>query len=255
MADRQTLGRFVMNPQFTIITSTLNSASTLERCLESVASQTHTSFEHLIADGASRDDTLAIVERFRHSYPLRIVCSAPDSGLYQAWNRGVDAARGQWILFLGSDDFLLSPEALSDVSAAIHANRALTTYTFLFADTEAPHPQPNWATYRERRWNHWLRGVTDYPTSVFIASRLFQEGHRFDESYRICADHKFFAEHEFFRHSAYIPVPLISFQDGGISSNTNLLQLHYRERRRMLQELGRPRPFFTEWYYWLRSKS
>ena len=57
-------------PQFTLITSTLNSAATLERCLQSVASQTHENFEHIIADGASRDDTLAIVERYRTSYQI-----------------------------------------------------------------------------------------------------------------------------------------------------------------------------------------
>jgi glycosyltransferase involved in cell wall biosynthesis len=255
MVDRQTFGTLMSHvPQFTLITSTLNSSATLERCLDSVAAQTHPSFEHVIADGASSDDTLAIVERYQERYTLRLACSQPDTGLYQAWNRGVEKARGDWILFLGSDDFLLSPEALSRISTAILNNPAIQNHIFLFADTEAPHPQPDWATYCDNRWDHWLRGVTNYPTSVFIASQLFRQGHRFDESYRICADHKFFAEHDFFRNAAYIPVPLISFQKGGISSDTSLLRFHYRERRRMLHELGRPRPFFTEWYYWIRSR-
>ena len=240
-------------PQFTLITSTLNSAATLARCLESVAGQTHASFEHLIADGASSDDTLAVVERYQSRYPLRVACSQPDTGLYQAWNRGLEQARGHWILFLGSDDYLLSPDALSRIAAALRARPSLETSTFLYADTEAPYHQPDWLTYREHRWSHWLRGVTDYPTSVFISARLIRQGHRFDESYRICADHKFFAEHDLFRNSAYIPVPLISFQKGGISSNNSFERLHYRERRRMLHELGRSRPFFTEWYYWLRA--
>jgi len=241
-------------PLFTIITSTLNSAATLERCLDTVAAQTHGNFEHLIADGASTDETLAIATRFQSRYPLRIVCSQRDSGLYQAWNRAIAHARGTWIFFLGSDDFLLSPDALRLIDHSLQANPSFATLTFLYGDTVAPHEQPDWSTYREHPLWHRLRGVTDYPTSVFIASRLFQQGHRFDESYRICADHKFFAEHDFFRHSAYIPVPLISFQSGGISSNDNYERLHYQERRRMLHELGRPRPFFTEWYYWLRSR-
>jgi glycosyltransferase involved in cell wall biosynthesis len=241
-------------PLFTLITSTLNSAATLERCLDSVAAQTWPSFEHLIADGASTDATLAIMERYVPRYPIRLACSQPDTGLYQAWNRGIKQARGHWILFLGSDDYLLSSDALSRIATAIQADPGMAQRTFLFADTEAPHPQPDWATFRERHWNHWLRGVTDYPTSVFIASQLFQQGHRFDESYKICADHKFFAEHHFFQHASYIPVPLIAFQKGGISSNSNFEKLHYQERRRMLHELGRPRPSFTEWYYWLRAK-
>jgi glycosyltransferase involved in cell wall biosynthesis len=241
-------------PQFTLITSTLNSAATLERCLDSVAAQTHTNFEHLIADGASSDATLAIVERYAHRYPLRLACSQPDSGLYQAWNRGIEQARGQWIFFLGSDDYLLSPDALGSIAAAIAVDPTLAQRRFLYGDTEAPHPQPHWPSYRDERWLHLLRGVTDYPTSVFISAHLFQQGYRFDESYRICADHKFFAEHHFFQHAAYIPVLLIAFQAGGISSSRNFEQLHYRERRRMLKELGRPRPMLTEWYYWLRAK-
>lgn len=261
-------------PLFTLITSTLNSAATLERCLKSVAAQLGSGvdtsaqeplaaphqaplFEHLIADGASSDATLEIVERYRDIYgdrcPLRLACSAPDSGLYQAWNRGIEQARGQWILFLGSDDFLIAPDGLSRVAAAIVADPSLAGHSFLYADTEAPHPQPDWATYRENRWLQRLRGATNYPTSVFIAARLFQQGARFDESYRICADHKFFAEHGFFATAAYLPIPLIAFQAGGISSNRDFGRLHYRERRRMLQELGRPRPFFSEWYYWLRA--
>lgn len=240
-------------PQFSLITSTLNSAATLERCLESVAAQRGASFEHLIADGGSSDATLALVEQYSRRYPLRLACSAPDSGLYQAWNRGIEQAQGDWVLFLGSDDYLLSADALTNIASAINADPRLAQRRFVYADTQATHPQPDWSAHRERRLRHWLRGVTDFPTSVFIAARLFRQGHRFDETYRICADHKFFAQHRFFEDAAYIPVPLIAFQAGGISSRPDFGRLHYQERRRMLRELGRPRPLFTEWYYWLRS--
>ena len=242
-------------PLFSLITSTLNSASTLERCLDSVAGQRGASFEHLIADGGSSDATLSIVERHTRRYPLRLACSAPDSGLYQAWNRGIEQAQGDWILFLGSDDYLLTDDALSRIASAIQADPQMAQRRFLYADTQAPHAQPDWSAHREKRLRYWLRGVTEFPTSVFIAARLFHEGHRFDESYRICADHKFFAEHRFFEDAAYIPVPLIAFQAGGISSRRDFGRLHYQERRRMLRELGRSRPLLTEWYYWLRSHS
>lgn len=241
-------------PLFTIITSTLNSAVTLERCLKSVAAQHGVHFEHLVADGASTDLTLTIVNRYLNRYPLHVACSEPDTGLYQAWNRAVQHARGQWVLFLGSDDYLLSSDALSRVAAAIVANPSLSQCNFLFTDTQASHHQPDWATYQENPFRNWLRGATEYPTSVFISARLFQQGFSFDESYRICADHKFFAEHRFFESACYIPVPLISFQKGGISSSPNYERLHYLERRRMLRELGRSRPLFTEWYYWLRAR-
>lgn len=241
------------SPQFTLITSTLNSGATLERCLRSVAGQTNASFEHLIADGASSDDTLAIVERYSQRYSLRLACSAPDTGLYQAWNRGLDQARGQWVLFLGSDDFLMSSDILSSVAEALEGDSNLQANRFLYGDTVSAEERPDWKTYQPHGWLHRLRGVTEFPTSVFIHTQLFQQGHRFDESYRICADHKFFAEHDLFRHGTYLPIPMISFQQGGISSNQNFERMHYLERRRMLAELNRSRPWFSEWYYWLRS--
>jgi len=241
------------SPQFTLITSTLNSGATLERCLRSVAGQTNASFEHLIADGVSSDDTLMIVERFSQLYPLRLVCSEPDTGLYQAWNRALDQACGQWILFIGSDDFLISSDILCSVADSINTNTDLLAKRFLYGNTVSADERPDWKSYRPQRTFSRLRGVTEFPTSVFINAQLFQHGHRFDESYRICADHKFFAEHDLFTHGAYLPIPIISFQQGGISSNSNFERFHYLERRRMLGELSLSRPWFTEWYYWLRS--
>lgn len=240
-------------PQFTLITSTLNSSATLERCLRSVAGQTNASFEHLIADGGSSDDTLAIVERFSQRYPLRLACSAPDTGLYQAWNRALEQASGQWILFLGSDDFLISNDILSSVAEALESNSNLQSSRFLYGETVAPAERSDWKNYKPHGWLNRLRGVTEFPTSVFISARLFKHGHRFDESYRICADHKFFAEHDLFSNSTYLPIPVISLQQGGISTNPQYERLHYLERRRMLRELNRSRPWFSEWYYWLRS--
>jgi glycosyltransferase involved in cell wall biosynthesis len=242
------------SPQFTVITSTLNSGATLERCLWSVADQTNASFEHLIVDGASSDDTLAIVGRLCQRYPLRLACSEPDTGLYQAWNRGIDQSRGHWILFLGSDDFLISSDCLSRVAVAIAADPSMQASSFLYGNTVSAEERSDWNCYQPNRLLNRLRGVTEFPTSVFINFLLFQQGHRFDESYRICADHKFFVEHDLFNYGTYLPIPMISFQQGGISSNSNFECLHYLERRRMLGELRRSRPWFTEWYYWLRSQ-
>jgi glycosyltransferase involved in cell wall biosynthesis len=241
------------NPLFTIITSTLNSGLSLERCLLSVEAQSFPEFEHLIVDGASRDNTLSLVKHYQSRYPLRLVCSQIDTGIYQAWNRGVEQAKGEWILFLGSDDYLNSTDILAQVAAEIHANSALSSLSFLYGDTISADEPSDWATYKPNAFIQWLRGVTEFPTSVFINAELFRQGHRFDESYRICGDDKFFAQHSLHNHSWYLPITVISFHKGGISSNPANSRMHYRERRRMLKELHRSRPLFTEIYYWLRS--
>jgi glycosyltransferase involved in cell wall biosynthesis len=174
-----------VSPQFTLITSTLNSGATLERCLRSVSGQSNDSFEHLIADGASSDETLAIVDRFSQRYPLRLAYSAQDTGLYQAWNRGLEKARGQWVLFLGSDDFLMSNDILSYVAEALESDSGLQANRFIYGDTVSADDRPDWKFYQPYCWLDRLRGVTEFPTSVFINAQLFQQGYRFDESYRI----------------------------------------------------------------------
>lgn len=242
-------------PLLTVITSTLNSGATLERCLESVAAQREPSLEHLIVDGGSSDSTLEIVQSYIQRYPLRLVCSMPDSGIYQAWNRGVVQASGQWILFLGSDDFFVHPLVLGEISHFI-SKLSLEQKLFVFGDTLADHDEPDWSTFSGSSRFDRLRGITNFPGtgSTLISTSLFIAGHQFDESYSICADHKFFAEHHFFDNSSYVPVAVTRFSPGGISSSKSSELAHYYERRRLLKEIGRSRPLISELYYWSRAR-
>ncbi|MFP8965848.1 glycosyltransferase [Pokkaliibacter sp. CJK22405] len=99
--------------KLTLVTCTFNSGKTLARCLESVASQTAIEhIEHIIVDGGSRDDTLAVVSRFPH---VAKVISERDYGVFDAFNKGLAAATGDYIQYLGSDD------KLSDADATAYA--------------------------------------------------------------------------------------------------------------------------------------
>ncbi|QQL50854.1 glycosyltransferase family 2 protein [Mucilaginibacter ginkgonis] len=91
-------------PFFSVIIATYNSQKTLKRALDSIIEQTFTDFEIVIADGASKDDTMSIIKSFDPKY-FGIILSEKDSGIYDAWNKGVNVARGEWICFLGSDDY------------------------------------------------------------------------------------------------------------------------------------------------------
>lgn len=108
-------------PFFSIITSTYNAAPILPRLLDSLASQTCRDFELIIQDGASKDETLAICERYRISLPFLSVASEPDSGIYDAWNRAVRRIRGRWVIFLGADDTLIDVTTLEDVRAILES--------------------------------------------------------------------------------------------------------------------------------------
>jgi len=104
-------------PLVSVITVCRNAAATLEACLASVAAQTWPRVEHVLIDGASTDDTAAIIER--HRAGLAVVVSEPDGGLYDAMNKGVARSSGDFLIFLNADDVFTSPDALRDAMRAI----------------------------------------------------------------------------------------------------------------------------------------
>lgn len=114
------------SPLISIITITYNAGATLEPTLISVASQSFRDFEHLIIDGASTDDTLAIARKFED---LRIL-SEKDNGLYDAMNKGLDMARGRYVIFLNAGDTFHNSDTLRD-----YAQRAMRGDDIIYGDT------------------------------------------------------------------------------------------------------------------------
>ena len=100
-----------MSPLFSIITVTWNAAATIGPTLESVQRQTSSDYELLIIDGASTDDTLAIVER--SAIVSKRVFSEPDGGLYDAMNKGIARACGRYVMFLNAGDSLADDTVLA----------------------------------------------------------------------------------------------------------------------------------------------
>ncbi|MCM1067308.1 MAG: glycosyltransferase [Muribaculaceae bacterium] len=102
---------------FSIITVCYNASATIARTLASVAEQSFADYEHLIIDGASTDATVAIVNARPDS--RRHVTSEPDKGLYDAMNKGIAAAKGDYLIFLNAGDKFHAPDTLEKIAAAI----------------------------------------------------------------------------------------------------------------------------------------
>ena len=97
-------------PSCTVVIATYNSAKTLEKCLASVFEQTcHP--EVVLIDGASTDGTQLIVNKFIDKIAYFI--SEPDRGVYDAWNKGLERVTGEWVTFIGSDDYFSDTDSLS----------------------------------------------------------------------------------------------------------------------------------------------
>jgi len=251
--------------RFTLITATYNAQATLLRCLASVASQQQVELQHLVVDGGSSDGTLPLLLQHQQQGSLRLVCSEPDQGVYDAWNKALERITGDWVLFLGADDWLVGPTALSDVAAAIQrlqAENPLQNWPFAAAMTLDPQGHRVGMTPDSRAWrqpDHWIQrwwGSLPLPPhpSLLHSAELFRSGARFDSSYRICADQKLLWLHQCHGRVAWIPVPLTVHSPGGLSQSRRLALRHHQERSRLLRELGRPRPRWIEALLGLRTR-
>lgn len=100
-------------PFFSIVIPTFNSSSTLSFALESIVDQVYKNFEVLVMDGNSEDNTVQIAKDFNDAR-IKII-SEPDNGIYDAMNKGVALAKGEWLYFLGSDDKFYSNDVLGKV--------------------------------------------------------------------------------------------------------------------------------------------
>ena len=117
-----------------IVTITYNAARKLQRTLDSIRNQTYPHIEHLIVDGASKDDTFRIAQQYKATSPHEVIIqSEPDKGLYDAMNKGLQKASGDYIVFLNAGDSLYAPDTIQTVvqcaeggAAVIYGDTAIT---------------------------------------------------------------------------------------------------------------------------------
>ena len=98
-----------MNPLISIITVCFNSSKTIRQTIESVLNQTYTNIEYILVDGKSTDNTVAIIEEYAPQFTAKGIVyrwvSEPDAGIYDAMNKGIKLATGEWIGIINSDDW------------------------------------------------------------------------------------------------------------------------------------------------------
>lgn len=171
-------------PKLSIIVATWNAARTLDRCLASIEIQTFTGWELLIADGDSTDETVDII--YRHEANITWWQSKKDAGIYDAWNQALVHAQGEYICFLGADDFLARESSLSELFAAIGEQQYdLVTSRGVIFD-----PKSGKETLFGSAWNYRRLGrrmVVCHPGLLHHHS-LFDIHGLFDTRYRIAAD-------------------------------------------------------------------
>lgn len=174
--------------KISIITVCFNSAETLEDTILSVLAQSYTDIEYIVVDGASKDSTLEIISRY--SERISTVVSEPDKGIYDAMNKGIALATGDYVGILNSDDVFADTGVINRLAAYLQANPQLDA---TFADlvfVERDNLEKITRRYTSSWFSPWMvRFGLMLPHPTFYAKRgLFQAHGDYKLSYRVAAD-------------------------------------------------------------------
>jgi hypothetical protein len=178
-------------PRFSIVVPSFNQGAYIGEALESIATQAGADLEVVVMDGGSKDQTTSVLRRYENRLPLRWV-SEPDSGLYEALNKAIEAARGEWIGWLNTDD--LYPEGTLDRVRQWADDDSIDIVT---GDAEIFAAGADGDRVTVRRCQHYRTRYFEatnnnlaisHLNACFLRRRLLRAVGTFDTRYRICAD-------------------------------------------------------------------
>ena len=243
------------NPLISVIVAVFNRSASLQRCIDSVAFQTYANKELIIIDGGSTDGTVDILKS--NDEKITYWESKEDRGIYHAFNKALTYSKGEWIYFLGSDDYLWERQSLSNIAQKLE-NIEDSDVKLVYGKVAIVSESGETLQIVNKPWNQikslFLQGCYLCHQGVFHHKNLFEKHGQFDESFAITGDYEFLLRELKLRDSQplFIPdVTVAAMQTGGFSSSP-------QHRISILQEYARARkknhvlvwfPFAWLWSY------
>lgn len=226
--------RLPERPRFSVITVCYNSAETIAATLRSVNEQRWAEVEHIVIDGGSQDETLAIVAAVGKR--VSSVISEPDEGIYDAMNKGIALATGDIIAFLNADDVYAHDGVLDRIAALMSEAELDVAYgdvTYFHARS----PDVVTRYYDSGRFRPSRIGAGWMPAhpATFVRRAIFERFGRFRPEYRIAGDFEFVARtlsRPDVRHR-HLPEVLARMRTGGVSNSTMAAKL--RQNREVMR--------------------
>lgn len=202
------------NPKISIITVCYNAVDTIDKTILSVITQTYQNIEYIIIDGASTDGTVDIIKKYDHKVTRWM--SEPDEGIYDAMNKGIKLASGDYINFMNAGDTFHSTESVSEAvrminedSIVVYGN-TLLLYSF---GQKLKVPDSLEEITQKMVFGH---------QATFVRTS-YHKAHLFDTTFRSSGDYKFFYDtYHMGAKFQYIPVTVANYQTEGGMSSSNL---------------------------------
>ena len=226
----------------TIITINRNNAAGLEKTMQSVLAQTRTDFEYVVVDGASTDASVDVIKRLAPAFGDRLKwVSEPDKGIYNAMNKGIGMAEGEYIEILNSGDSLAAPDVVEKMYAAVEKEgHPSILYGNMLKDFAGGrvHRDKGFAGEEITLLSLYIGTLNHSP--AYIRRSLFDRYGLYDESLKISSDWKWYLQAIVFGEEkpVYADIDVTLFDMTGISETNK--GLAKAEREQVLRELVRP---------------
>ncbi len=225
-------------PLISIIVAVFNGADTLTRCLDSIVCQSYPQVELIVMDGGSTDGTITLLEA--RTCEITYWETQPDRGIYHAWNKALTHATGDWICFLGADDFFWDRDAIASLAAHLPPPRS--PIRVVYGQTAVLSQSGTVVRYEGRPWPQSRAGLAwtlTLPHPGLLHHRsLFDDHGPFDETLRIVGDYELLLRelkpHGPSGEALFVPRVAVGFGHGGVSHSP-------RAMAAMLAEISRVR--------------
>lgn len=219
-------------PLITVVTVVFNGEEFLEETIQSVINQTYDNVEYIIIDGGSTDGTLEILQKYDSSIDYWV--SEKDNGIYDAWNKGVSLFQGDWVAFLGADDYIWNLQVLerisvelivvpSDIRVIYGQIMLLNNHGEILHTIGKP-----WEQVKLR-----FKQMMSIPhPSVMHRRDLFEQYGGFDDFFCIAGDYEFLLRELKTQDAYFIPnFIVVAMRQGGVSSSPENSLIQLREIR------------------------
>lgn len=214
-----------MKYKISIIIATYNAEKTLERCIESIIPQLDANTELIIIDGGSLDNTLQIIEKFRKS--ISYFVTEPDNGIYDAWNKGIKASKGDWILFIGADD-KLENNALNIYQQYLSEHNG--NFDFISGRVRYVDSNGKLLSVSGKQWKYsegrYSMGVTH--VASITSRRYLEKVNLFDTRYKLVSDYHLLLKGGKEMKAGFVDKIVATMETGGASFSVKALKEQLR---------------------------
>jgi glycosyltransferase involved in cell wall biosynthesis len=258
--------------KLSIITVNLNNAAGLDKTLENVFLQHFNDFEQIIIDGGSTDESISVIQKYsktpQASYstyckPLTYWISEPDTGIYNAMNKGIEIAKGEYLLFLNSGDYLINETILEEIFKQEHTADIIIARCNVIDNDKAIFT----TNHNQQLTLQSFYNATIPHQSTFIKKQLFEKYGLYSENYRIHGDYEFWIRC-IIKHQCSVDFSNIiatNYNLDGISSQEKYRSISIKEKDSILNlhlpatilrdyEHWNKKEAELKFYYWLKRK-